>query len=135
MDERNFYSVNKLLTEIVNFSREHNVKLYINIFNVWELRTEGEDKERDEKWAKFEELSGVYVFIAKDWNKVLYIGKSKLLGRRIFTWVIASEDWAKDMDGDDLLVIISMDKTHYYMADSLETYLLGIIDTEYNKIR
>ena len=130
-------SLSKILTKINYLSSKHNIEMKINIFKGIELWSEGKDKERDSRWSLFEEKAGVYCFISKAKDKILYIGESSVnVGNRLNSWFLNPQkekeiEIYNNLEDEDYIIIFTIDKQKY-MARAVESFLLSVFDTKFN---
>ncbi|MCF6366592.1 MAG: GIY-YIG nuclease family protein [Bacteroidales bacterium] len=130
-------SVNKILTEIDNISTKHNIDMKINIFEGIELWCEGEDKKRDNKWSLFEKKAGIYCFISRKTDKILYIGESSVnVGNRLNSWLLNPKsdkeiEINETLRKNDKILIVTIEEQNY-MARAVEAFLLDKFDTKFN---
>ena len=130
-------SLSEILSEINYISSKHNIDIKVNIYKGIELWSEGKDKERDSRWSLFEEKAGVYCFISKSKDRIIYIGESSInVGNRLNSWFLNPRkekevEISNNLEDDDYIIIFTIDKQKY-MAKAVETFLLSKFDTKFN---
>lgn len=127
-----YEKLSQTLTNIMDFTRKHQIQSELLFFTYEELRKQSE--QQDEYWAKFENYGATYCFFNLTDNALVYVGKSlNNSGNRLFHWIFQDKDKVNDRISNDDIILVCAFPEENYMSSALESYLIHTCKPERNK--